>query len=551
MTDQLFTVPAPEPPPLRPPERLGRWVLHRAGLVNVWQYDRAEILFAGGRALLRGKNGAGKSKALEVLLPFLLDGDTRAIDAAGRDRTSVYWLMTDGREPGNHVGYVWLELRRSEPGGEERFVTLGAGLKAASSTRSHSSWFFVAEDRRVGVDLDLGPEVSAERLRELLGSDAVTSAAEHRRRVALRLFGLHDETRYANLIRLLHRLRDPNIGNRIEAGDLATILSDALPPPDDHHLEMAAERFDTLEQIKEQLDRAQRTATALARFLDTYRGYARGVLRDRAGALLAADDQRRAAARELKRLEGQSADAAAAVAAATAELTRLRDEERTAARELEGLRASDAYKEHLGLVDRRRLVDSYHATAGQAEAHAAQLTRLAGDADSDAGAAAERADAALSAARAARGPLVTLAAAAGVDPLVVPSDDPSLIPAAFDVAVGRRRAAAQVQALAREAATARAAAAAADEQAARSEGELQHRRDETEDARRGWVAASRDWRAAVAAWARSSPAPVTVPATADGPADGVTNGTADGVTNAPADGVADGPAAPGELSATR
>ena len=92
--------------PLLPAERgLGRWVLHRAGIINVWQYDRTELSFAGGRVLLRGKNGAGKSKALEVLLPFLLDADTRAMDATGRDRTTVYWLeMTNGHEAGNHVG---------------------------------------------------------------------------------------------------------------------------------------------------------------------------------------------------------------------------------------------------------------------------------------------------------------------------------------------------------------------------------------------------------------------------------------------------------------
>ena len=89
----------------------GRWSLHRAGILNVWQYDRVELPLAGGRMLLRGKNGAGKSKALEVLLPFLFDGDTRHLDATGRDRTTVTWLMTDGRPPGNHVGYIWLELR--------------------------------------------------------------------------------------------------------------------------------------------------------------------------------------------------------------------------------------------------------------------------------------------------------------------------------------------------------------------------------------------------------------------------------------------------------
>ena len=109
MTDQLSRPAPPFHRCARPSDSAGGCCT--AGIVNVWEYDRAELSFAGGRVLLRGSNGAGKSKALEVLLPFLLDGDTRAIDATGRDRTSVYWLMTDRREAGTHVGYVWLELR--------------------------------------------------------------------------------------------------------------------------------------------------------------------------------------------------------------------------------------------------------------------------------------------------------------------------------------------------------------------------------------------------------------------------------------------------------
>ena len=72
-----------------------RFRLDRAGIHQVWQYDD-EFSFGDGRLLLRGKNGAGKSKALEVLLPFLLDGDTRRIDASGGGKTSLKWLMLDG-----------------------------------------------------------------------------------------------------------------------------------------------------------------------------------------------------------------------------------------------------------------------------------------------------------------------------------------------------------------------------------------------------------------------------------------------------------------------
>jgi hypothetical protein len=262
------------------PGPLGRWALHRAGLLNVWQYDRVELAFAGGRLLLRGKNGAGKSKALEVLLTFLLDGDTRSLDATGRDRTTVTWLMTDGRPAGNHVGYVWLELRcLDDDGGTATFLTLGAGLKASSAARRSDCWFFVT-DRRVGSDLELDVAdecLSIERLKAAVGEDAITlSGAEHRRRVGRHVFGLFDDARYRNVLHLLHRLRDPNIGNRVEAGELATVLTDALPPIDDRVLAEAAGHFDDLDTIKQQVDRAATTADALGQFLGAYRAATRG-----------------------------------------------------------------------------------------------------------------------------------------------------------------------------------------------------------------------------------------------------------------------------------
>lgn len=59
-----------------------RWALNRAGILNVYQYGNEVLTFAGGRLLLRGVNGSGKS-TMNIILPFLLDGDPRKIDAAG------------------------------------------------------------------------------------------------------------------------------------------------------------------------------------------------------------------------------------------------------------------------------------------------------------------------------------------------------------------------------------------------------------------------------------------------------------------------------------
>ena len=46
----------------------------RAGIINLWDYSDEEFVFADGRLALRGHNGSGKTKALEVLFPFVFDG---------------------------------------------------------------------------------------------------------------------------------------------------------------------------------------------------------------------------------------------------------------------------------------------------------------------------------------------------------------------------------------------------------------------------------------------------------------------------------------------
>src|SRR5204862_7775121 len=56
------------------PEK-SRWTLLRAGLQNIWEYDSQVFVCHKGRLLLRGRNESGKTKALEVLFPFLLDGE--------------------------------------------------------------------------------------------------------------------------------------------------------------------------------------------------------------------------------------------------------------------------------------------------------------------------------------------------------------------------------------------------------------------------------------------------------------------------------------------
>ncbi|MFJ2737189.1 MULTISPECIES: hypothetical protein [unclassified Streptomyces] len=254
----------------RPPN-LSRYRLHRAGIQNVWQYDEQEFAFGEGRLLLRGKNGAGKSKALEMLLPYLLDGDARALDATGTGRTTLAWLMLDGFAQTNRLGYLWLEFTRTDEEGTDHHLTIGAAIRASQSTKTAKPFFFTTQ-LRVGEDLDLAPAgqpLPVDQLKSLLGAENVTDrAVEHRARVARDLFGLTDPARYRNLLHLLHRLRRPTIGDRIDSGGLVSLLAETLPTLDDEVVEKVARGLDDLDTVRADLGRLERTDQALRCYLD-------------------------------------------------------------------------------------------------------------------------------------------------------------------------------------------------------------------------------------------------------------------------------------------
>ncbi len=499
--DDTVEGPAPE----------GRWSLHRAGIVNVWQYDRVELRFAGGRMLLRGKNGAGKSKALEVLLPFLFDGDTRLLDANGRDRTTVTWLMTDGRPAGHHVGYVWLELRCVPSDGTPAFLTLGAGLKASTATRKADSWFFIT-DRRVGVDVELdiaGECLSIDRLKATIGEDAVTaSGAEHRRRVGRHVFGLFNEARYRNLLHLLHRLRDPNIGNRVEAGELAEVLSSALPPIDERVLTEAAGHFDDLDTIRDQVDRSSRTAQALGQFLATYRGYTRTVLSRRAAAVTDAEARRARAARQTQRLTRAVDHAGATVEDAQAALDAYRRERAQREAERRELERSDGYRAHQDLLDRQGRVEALAVAARATESAAQRAEDAHGRTEAEVEVAQREVGRSLTAATETATAAAGMAAGAGLDPALLgqPPDVDDLATAedraraARTLVDTRRRRAVDVRQLAQRAEQAAGKAVDAEESAAASEADVDRQRDAVRAAGAACDSSERAWVDAVTAW---------------------------------------------------
>ncbi|EFL36358.1 conserved hypothetical protein [Streptomyces viridochromogenes DSM 40736] len=346
-----------------------RYRLHRAGIRNVWQYDEQEFTFGEGRLLLRGKNGAGKSKALEMLLPYLLDGDARALDATGTGRTTLAWLMLDGFGQTNRLGHLWLEFARTDEEGNDHHLTIGAAIRASQSTKTAKPFFFTTR-LRVGEALDLAPAgqpLPVDRLKSLVGSENVTDrAVEHRARVARELFGLTDPARYRNLLHLLHRLRRPTIGDRIDSGGLVSVLAETLPALDDEVVEKVARSLDDLDSVRAYLGRLERTDQALRAFLTDYRGYLHGALRRRT-------DQ---ASGELEQLMAHRRSASDAARTADglrereqeigARIEALEGESNAAATDLAALHAGAGYRSLTELGEKRATVTALHSAAAAA-----------------------------------------------------------------------------------------------------------------------------------------------------------------------------------------
>jgi len=267
-----------------------RWRLERAGIINVYQYDHEVLDFAGGRLLLRGVNGSGKSTAMNMLLPFLLTASQRNIDAAREQSGLLRSWMLDGRDDLQPVGYLWIEFRN----GEEFFVC-GCGIKANRQANNVVTWWFATSKRPV-ADFDLvveGIPLSVEALRDKLGGDPVFAERdrrEYRRSIEKRLFGGASLDQH---IRLLDKVRNPRVGDRIDV-DLPLDLADALPQVSEQALIDAAAPLDDLEEHRRNVAELERTVSAVGGLLDRYRLYCTNDLRQRAaqGRRQLADAQR-------------------------------------------------------------------------------------------------------------------------------------------------------------------------------------------------------------------------------------------------------------------
>lgn len=328
-----------------------RWTPLRAGIQDVWEYDDRRFVFSRGRLLLRGQNEAGKTKAMELLFPLLLDADLspQRLDPFGTASRPMRWNLINDSNPERQlrIGYVWIEFGRLE-GGEPVYCTLGAGLKARRGSADLDDWFFLTS-QRPDQELTLFDEARRPRTRPDL-EEAIGTAgqvfdrhADYRRAVNARLFGMPEE-QYAALVNTLLALRRPQLSKGLDLDQLSGFLSSSLPPLDGGILGPIAEGFERLDHHRADLESLADNLRKLHRFEAVYRDYARTVAKGLALVLTRADSAYQRA-RSTAREEAAERDALDAERAALeARIAGLERRERAQLDRLRALEGSDEYR---------------------------------------------------------------------------------------------------------------------------------------------------------------------------------------------------------------
>lgn len=324
-----------------------RFILSRAGIVNLYEYDDQVFELADGRLLLRGHNTSGKTKALELLLPFCLDGDIspRKLDPFAKNAKEMKWNLVGCLDAEQRIGYAWLEFAYLAEEGLEH-VTAGIGMKANRGREGVQRWYFLLRRRRIGHDLTLRRgdyPLTRRELVELLddGDELLDSPRDYRRRLNELVYGFPSTAQYETMVSLLLELRRPHLSKSLDGRQVAALLSGSLPEIDHDLMRRLGDGLEQLDDLQAALRSLEAVRERVEEFnRSAYRGYARAVIRDRADRLRRADTAYGTASAARRTTEG-ALEAARSEALATAhELTAARAQRDSLEGEREALLSS-------------------------------------------------------------------------------------------------------------------------------------------------------------------------------------------------------------------
>ncbi|WP_046498698.1 TIGR02680 family protein [Streptomyces odonnellii] len=377
------------------PER-DRFQQLRLGLIGMWEYEEQEFVSYRNGLILRGRNGAGKTKVMEVTSPLLLDAllTARRLDPFGSTaRPMRDNLLHRGRS--HRVGYSWCEYGRVTEDGGYEFVTIGIGIRGSTSAKGglHKPWFFVTA-KRVGQDFSLLNEQRQPHLRKQLAArldpgDVFEDRRAYRTAVAERLFGF-GVGKLAALVELLLVLRKPKLSENFNGEQLSRMLSNGLPPVSTALLDDLAVRFDQLARDRDDLEQQERHQLGMSTFLSVYSRYARRWTRNIAEQLAEADSQLAKAQQGSKNADEKAKRTGKALENGQEERRRFLEERDTFRIAVDELRTDPLMNQHellrqlqeqaeeaeAKLPDLRQRLEEAESATAKAEGSAAEQSRL-------------------------------------------------------------------------------------------------------------------------------------------------------------------------------
>ncbi|MFP3712656.1 SbcC/MukB-like Walker B domain-containing protein [Puerhibacterium sp. TATVAM-FAB25] len=362
-----------------------RWRLVGFGVVNVWRYAQLELPAPSGRLLLRGSNGTGKTTALELLWPYLLDleGAKHKL-AAGKNRaTTLKDLLRENRGGDKRIGYAWMTVAGPGDAGE---LSYGVRLTLAGDTvkinpfripgRPLHDLALTGPDGRSSIS---SLEAFTEAV-EAAGGRVFEDAEAYQSDLAAHVFGARREMVVAIADRV-RRVRRPDLMEATTPNAAAQVLREALPGVDVQEIEAVAKALAETETTREAFERDLAAADRLAEFDTAYQAYTVAQVRTATDAAAAAHTRL-----DKARKSAQSAATAAQkldeeAEAAEQRVTALEADEDATDAEITAIEKLPAFSE---IANLQLLQQAARSARASADAHLSALTgrveRLSDDA---------------------------------------------------------------------------------------------------------------------------------------------------------------------------
>ena len=343
-----------------------RWRLIGAGLSNVWRYGDLELPAVSGRLLLRGPNGTGKTTALEVLWPFLLDLKQERLSAGKARFTNLTNLMREGAESTNRVGYVWASFAAP---GDNHVVSYGVRLNfSKSGTPPVKVIPFFVPGRPLHELAVWGPArqaLTADGFRDAVsdaGGVVFDGKEQYLHDMATRLFAC-EAGALDVLAERIRAVRNPALLAETSPAGAADALRASLPGVSDEVIVNTGEALAESEITRRAFEQDRRCAEAIGEVVRGWNGHVVDVVTRSVAAAHEVEERIKVLERSLEDLTRKRERHSSRGAELSGKIEELRRESTDLTGRSEGIKQSDAYQAAGRLDDLRKTVEAQTRTA--------------------------------------------------------------------------------------------------------------------------------------------------------------------------------------------